>query len=45
MASPLRRLCLNEPNVFYYICGEYTLEHNRKTISDFVKRAYLTTSK
>ena len=41
MASSLRRRCLNESNVFYYICGDYTLEHNRKTINNFVKRAYL----
>ena len=27
--------------VFCYICGEYTLEHNRKLITDFVKQAYL----
>ena len=41
MATSSRRRCLNEPNVFCYICGEYTLQHNRKTISDFLKRAYL----
>ena len=41
MATSSRISCLNEPNVFCCICGEYTLEHNRKTISDFVKRAYL----
>ena len=41
MVTSSRRRCLNEPNVFCYICGEYTLQHNKKTISDFVKRAYL----
>ena len=41
MATLLIRRCLNEPNVFYYICGDYTLEHNRKTINNFVNRAYL----
>jgi len=41
MATSSRRCCLNEPNVFCYICGEYTLQHNRKTISDFVNCAYL----
>ena len=41
MAKSSRRCCLNEPNVFCYTCGEYTLEHNRKIISDFVKHAYL----
>ena len=25
----------------YCICGDYKLEHNRKTISNFIKRAYL----
>jgi len=41
MATSSRRRCLNETNVFCYICGEYTSQHSRKTISDFVKRAYL----
>ena len=41
MTTSSKRRCLNEPNVFCYICGEYTLQHNRKTISDFVKRGYL----
>ena len=36
-----RRRCLNNPNVFCYICGEYTLQSNRKGISEFVKCAYL----
>lgn len=27
--------------MFCYICGEYTLKENRKTVSDFVKKAYL----
>lgn len=40
MASS-RRSCANHPDVFCYICGEYTLKEHRKTISDFVKRAYL----
>ena len=39
-SSPRRR-CLNNPNVFYCICGEYTLQSNRKGISKFVKCAYL----
>jgi len=41
MATSSRRRCLNERNVFCYICGEYTLQHNKKTISDFVNHAYL----
>ena len=40
--SSSRRSCVNDPNVFYYICGEYTLEHNQKLITNFVKQAYLT---
>ena len=41
MATSSRRSCVNDPNVFCYIYGEYTLEHNRKLITDFVKQAYL----
>ena len=41
MATSCRRSCVNDPNVFCYIYGEYTLEHNRKLITDFVKQAYL----
>ena len=40
ISSPRRR-CLNNPNVFCYICGEYTLQSYRKGISEFVKCAYL----
>ena len=40
-SSRTRRRCVNGPDVFCYMCGEYTLEHNRKPISDFVKQAYL----
>jgi hypothetical protein len=32
---------LNHPDVFCYICGEYTLKASRKPISEFVKRAYV----
>ena len=39
-SSPRPR-CLNNPNVFCYICGKYTLQSNRKGISEFVKCAYL----
>ena len=41
MATSSRRSFVNDPNVFCYICGEYTLEHNQKLIIDFVKQAYL----
>ena len=36
-----RRSCMNHPDVFYYICGEYTQKASRKPISEFVKRAYV----
>ncbi|XP_061443081.1 uncharacterized protein LOC133365351 isoform X1 [Rhineura floridana] len=39
--SSSRRGCLNNPNAFCYICGEYTLQKQRKNITDFVKQAYL----
>src|SRR5215469_7065150 len=35
-----RRSCRNNPDVFCYICGEYTLSGDRKNITRFVKRAY-----
>ena len=40
-SSRIRRRCVNNPDVFCFICGEYTLEHSRKLISDFVKQTYL----
>jgi hypothetical protein len=39
MASA-RRSCRNNPDVFCYICGEYTLSVDRKNITRFVKHAY-----
>lgn len=41
MSSSSRRCCINHPDVFCYVCGEYTLKENRKCITDFVKRAYV----
>ena len=41
MASTSRRSGVNHPDVFCYICGEYTLKESRKPISDFVKRCYV----
>jgi hypothetical protein len=35
-----RRSCKNKPDVFCYICGEYTLVPNRNPITGFIKRAY-----
>ena len=39
MASA-RRSCRNNPDVFCYICGEYTLSVDRKNITGFVKHTY-----
>ena len=39
MASS-RRSCRNKPDVFYYICGKYTLVQNRKPITSSIKRSY-----
>lgn len=39
--SSSRRCCVNHPDVFCYVCGEYMLKENRKNITDFVKCAYL----
>lgn len=39
MASS-RRSCINHPYVFCYVCSEYTFKENKKSIFDFVKRAY-----
>ena len=35
-----RRHCKNKPDVFCYICGEYTLVPNRNPVTSFIKRAY-----
>ena len=40
MSSSNRR-CLNDVNVFCYICGEFTLTHNRRMINDHLKKLYL----
>ena len=39
MASA-RRSCKNKPEVFCYICGEYTIAPNRKSVTNFITRAY-----
>ena len=35
-----RRQCSNDPNIFCYICGNFTLKTQRRNITDFVKRVY-----
>ena len=40
MASPQGK-CLNSPDIFCYICGEYTLPKYCYSMGDFVKKAYL----
>ena len=39
MAST-RRSWRNKPDVFCYICGEYTIAPNRKSVTSFITRAY-----
>lgn len=36
-----RRCCVNNPNTFYYICGEYVVKKFRKPITDSVKKTYI----
>ena len=38
--SSSRRKCSDDPNVLYYICGDYTVKEQRKPITDFIKKAY-----
>ena len=40
MMASARRKCLNSPDVFCYICGQYTLKPQRTNLNDFVKKAY-----
>ena len=34
------RSCKNHPDFLCYICGEYKTLDNRKSITDFVRKAY-----
>ena len=36
----IRRCCLNDPNVFCYICGEYMAKEHRFNVRDVTKKAY-----
>ena len=38
--STKRMQCRNNPKVFCYICGEYTMAKYRFNVRDFTKRAY-----
>ena len=38
--STKRRKCVNDPDVFCYICGKYALPKRRGKITDFVEKAY-----
>ena len=42
LSSTLTFKCKNHPDYFCYICGNFTLPHQRKNINEFVKKAYLT---
>ena len=35
-----RRSCKNKPDIFCYICSEYTIVPNRNQVTSFVKHAY-----
>ena len=35
-----KRSCRNKPDVFCYMCGEYTIAPNRKPVTSFITRAY-----
>lgn len=32
--------CVNNPNLFCYVCGQYTLTKNLRNINDLVKETY-----
>jgi hypothetical protein len=34
------RKCVNSPNLFYYVCGEFTAKSQTKFITPIVKKAY-----
>ena len=40
--STKRRECRNNPDVFFYICGEYMMAKHRFNVRDFTERAYET---
>ena len=40
--SSSRRSCRNDPDKFCYICREYIFKNQRKAITDFVRKIYLT---
>ena len=35
-----RRKYKNNPNIFFYICGKYTLSKRSAYITEFVRKAY-----
>ena len=38
--SKMSRKCVNSRDTFCYVCGEYTLKSQRKTISPLIRKAY-----
>ena len=36
----MSRKCVNNPNLFCYVCGEFTPKSQRNTITPLVKKAY-----
>ena len=35
-----RKSCRSRPDIFWYICGEYTLVPNRNLVTTFIKQTY-----
>ena len=40
MSTVKKRGCSNDPNIFCYICGSFTLSSQRREITNFVKNLY-----
>ena len=40
MSVDMSRQCRNRRDTFCYICGEYTLVHQKRSMTDIVKKAY-----
>ena len=36
----MSRRCVNDPNTFCYICGEFTTKVQRRNMTPLVKKAY-----
>ena len=36
----MSRVCVNSPDLFCYICGEFTPKSKKKPLSDLIKQCY-----